>query len=105
MTRWEMENRRKIDGKSGENLWQAVLLSGIRIIFGLCVLILNCSNNRKYVLGEDWLCSRKKMAPVLGNKLVRFWGKIRHRLWGKPSPILGKMNHRLWENEPPTLGK
>ena len=38
MTRWEMENRWKIEGKSGENLWNAVLLSGILILLD-CVCL------------------------------------------------------------------
>ena len=87
--------------------------------FGLRALILNWSNSRKYVLGEDWLCSSKKMAPVLGNKAVPFLRKsatdsreIRHRFWGNPSPTLkqsvtdfGEICHRFWGNPSPILRK
>ena len=38
MTRWEMENRWKIEGKSGENLWNTVLLSGVLILLD-CVCL------------------------------------------------------------------
>ena len=102
--------------------------------FGLRALILNGSNNRKYVLGENWFCSSKRMAPVLGNRAVPFlrksarltlgkWhglcrtsatdlGKNCHRLrenqqptLGKSATVFGKIGNRLWENQPPTLGK
>ena len=99
-------------------MWNAVLLSGILILLD-CALILNGSNNRKYVLGEDWLCSSKKMAPVVGNKAVPFLRKsATDGLWenatdfaenqqpalGKSATDFGKIS-RLWENRPPTLGK
>ena len=113
-----MENRRNIWRKFLE--YSSFFWCSYR--FGLCVLIPNWSNNRKYVLGKDWPCSSKQnLAPVLGNKLVRFlrktsngfWGnEIRHRLWGNQSPILGKSDtdfeeicHRFWGNLSPILGK
>ena len=75
-------------------------LSNSVVSFGcrasLCVLILNWSNNRKYVLGKNRLCSSKK-------NWLRFWWKIgsvfgkQVRLWGNQSPI--------WGNQPLTLEK
>jgi hypothetical protein len=62
MTRWEMENWRKIWRKFVEccsSLWYSYPV-------GLCVFILNWSNNRKYVLGKDWLCSSKKTGSGFG---------------------------------------
>ena len=101
--------------------------------FGLCVLILNWGNARKYVLGKDWHCSRKNrfqfwsinwfgfgktgsvfeenLSPILGKSVTDF-GAICHRLWGKLSPTLRKSVtdfektcHGLWENLPPILVK
>ena len=102
-----MENRRKIWRKIVEyssSFWCSYP-------FGLCVIILNWSNNRDYVLGKGWLCLRKK-------DWLRFWWKIgsvfakQVRLCENQPPTLGrsatdfgKMSHRLWENEPPNLGK
>ena len=102
-----MENRRKIWRKIVEyssSFWCSYP-------FGLCVIILNWSNNRDYVLGKGWLCLRKK-------HWLRFWWKIgsvfakQVRLCENQPPTLGrsatdfgKMSHRLWENEPPNLGK
>jgi hypothetical protein len=57
-----MEDRRKIWRKFVEcssSFWYSYP-------FGLCVLILNWSNNRKYVLGKDWLCSSKKNGSGFG---------------------------------------
>ena len=95
-----MENPRKIWRKNVEysfSFWCSYP-------FGLRALILNWSNSRKHVLGEDWLCSSKKMAPVLGKKRFGF-EEICHRLWGNPSPTLGKIRHRLWENQPTDFGE
>ena len=102
-----MENRRKIWRKNVEyssSFWCSYP-------FGLCVIILNWSNNRDYVLGKGWLCSSKK-------NWLRFWWKIgsvfakQVRLFKNQPPTLGKwatdfgkISRRLCENEPPTLGK
>ena len=117
-----MENRRKIWRKFVEytsSLWCSYP-------FGLCVLILNWSNNRKYVLGKDWLCSSKKNGSGFEKICHRFKGntsptlrksdtdfrEICHRLWGNPSPILrkpvtdfGEIRYRFWGNPSPILGK
>ena len=125
-----MENRRKIWRKIVEyssSFWCSHP-------FGLCVMILNWSNNRDYVLGKGWLCSSKKKTDSgFGEKSVRFlqnrfgfwenqrptlgksatdFGKISDRLWENQRPTLGKsatdfekISHRLWENQPSTLGK
>ena len=118
-----MENRRKIWRKIVEyssSFWCSYP-------FGLCVIILNWSSNRDYVLGKGWLCSSKKnwlrfwwkIGSVFA-KQVRLWEnesatdfrKISHRLWenqrttlGKRATDFGKTSHRLWENQRPTLGK
>ena len=101
-----MENRRKIWRKFVEyssSFWFSYPC-------GLCVLILNWSNNRKYVLGKDWLCSSKKTAPVLGNKLVRFWEswfgiwgfvEICGQFLGKSNTDFGEIRHRFWGNQSP----
>ena len=102
-----MENRRKIWRKIVEyssSLWCSYP-------FGLHALILNWSNSRKYVLGEDWLCSSKN-GSGLGQQSGSVFEKVCHRFKGNPSPILRKsvadfkaIRHRLWGNLPPILGK
>ena len=118
-----MENRRNIWRKFVEcssSFWYSYP-------FGLRALILNWSNSRKYLLGEDWLCSSKKNGSGFGQSSGSVFEKICHRFKGNPSPILRKsvtdfvgnpsptlrktatdfaeISHRLWENQPPTLGK
>ena len=76
-------------------------LSNSVVSFGcrasLCVLILNWSNNRKYVLGKNRLCSSKKTGSGFGEKLVRFLenrfgcGEISHRY--------GEISHWLWKKK------
>ena len=97
------------------SLSNSVVSFGCRAI--LCVLILNWSNNRKYVLGKNRLCSSKKTGSGFGEKLVRFlenrfgcgeishrYGEISHWLWKKTVPFLGKTGSvfgtnwlRFWE--------
>ena len=97
--------RWKIEAQFGEKLWCSYP-------FGLCVLILNWSNNSKYVLGKDWPYSSKpKLAPVLGNNLVWFLRTISHGCWGNLSLIwrksvtdFEKICPRVWGNPSPILG-
>ena len=112
---WQ-DGKWKIDGKSKENLEKICGIQFFSLVFlsfwTVCAYPKLKQQQKIRFRRRLALFEQGKLAPLLGNKLVRFWRKISHRFWGNPSPTLGKsvtdfgeIRRRLWGNLPRNSGK
>ena len=105
-----------LDGKSKENLEKICGIQFFSLVFlsfwTVCAYRKLKQQQKVRFRRRLALFEQKKLAPLLGNKLVRFLRKISHRFWGNPSLTLGKsatdfgeIRHRFRGNPSPILRK